>query len=534
MNVDELSQAVLEQRRQRGQAETSLKRYGRYFETLLDTYELVSGSRTYGRDFLNKALEKLHQDAQDGTLPRSPFKYMRRLAADIEDVADFGVIGDDVLPPWGKKRNPLARPLTDEVKNDPDSIVGLAAKTYDLLVAGGIAGGTARSTKHEYLLRLLNYFSEHGEERYSEELMGQYMEELASHEYDWSSEKLFKLRWAALHVKSVHDTGAPYDRRGPGARVRAMSGPFAGLLEEYEQWALHGSGLSEGTAGYRVDDAAMFLEALRDLGVEDLSLLTRELVRSARRAICEGKSQGYACRLLTGMRALAAFAEQHHPEIPAFRAWIGRNPKKQRKAPIPGYSREQADAIISSIDLSTPAGPRNRAMLTVLKNMGYRGCDVVKLRREEIDWHGNKISIVQKKTKRPLVLPLDTETGTAIADYLLGPREERGEVDGLVFLTVSGEAAPLSRRRLTSIIAEHAKPALGKDYEGPHGTHAFRRGLGAGMVDAGVPLEDVAEVLGQSNIKSAESYAAVAFDKLRDYCAASLDAAPAERIWWLS
>ncbi|MGN0078284.1 MAG: tyrosine-type recombinase/integrase, partial [Coriobacteriales bacterium] len=496
-------------------------------------YELVAGNRTYDRNALNQTLEQLHRDTESGVLFKSYFGYLRRLAADIEDVASFGIIGDAKLTPWGEYRNPLTRPLTEEAKNDPDSIVGLAAKTYDMLAADGLADGTLSRLKHVYLLRLLRFFHERGEERYSEELIEQYIEELPSHEHEWGREKLFGMRSAAQHVKSVHDTGALYARMGPGAIMRTMSGPFADLLREYEQWALRSPDLSEDTAAYRVEDAAKFLEALRSLGVEDLANLTRELVRSARRSICEGKSQEYACRLLAGMRAFAAFSEQCHPEIPPFRAWIGRNPKKQKKAPVPGYSREQADAIIASIDLSAPAGPRNQAMLTLLKNTGLRGCDVVKLRREEIDWHGNKISIVQKKTRKPLVLPLDTETGTAIANYLLGPREERDEVDGLVFLTVSGEAAPLSRRRLTGIIAEHAKPALGKDYEGPHGTHAFRRGLGAGMVDAGVPLEDVAEVLGQSDVKSAESYAAVAFDKLREYCAASLDAAPAERIWWL-
>lgn len=533
MDVKELLETVVRQRRQRGQEEKSLRAYERHCEALLDAYESVAGSRVYDKGALGRTLEKLHLDVEHGTVSGKAFMYMRRLAADIEDVADFGMIGDDKLPPWGGYRNPLNRPLTDEVKNDPDSIVGLAAKTFDLLIADGIADSTAQQAKQAYLLGLLKFFNEHGEEHYSEELMDQYLEELATHEYDWCREKLFMRRWAALHVKSVHDTGALYARSGLGARDRVMMGPFAGLLAEYEQWALHESGFSEITASYRVYDAAKLLEVLHDLGVENLATLTRELVQSARRIICENISQSYTCRLLQGARTLAAFIEQRHPEIPAFRAWIGRNPKTQKKMPTVGYSREQADAIISSIDLSTPTGPRDRAMLTVLKNTGLRGCDVCKLRREEIDWHENKVSIVQKKTKKPLVLPLDTETGTAVADYLLGPREERGEVDGLVFLTATGKAAPVPREYLTDIITSRAKKALGEDYKGPHGTHAFRRGLGGAMVNAGVRLEDVAEVLGQSDVKSAEPYAAVAFDKLRDYCAASLDAAPAERIWWL-
>lgn len=532
MNIDDLSKTVLDQRQQRGQGENGLRMCRGYCRRLLDAYALVADSRTYDKGALDRTLDKLHRDVEEGSLPQSAFKHMRRMAADIEDVADFGVIGKYELPSWGEYRNPLCRPLSEEARRDLDSIVGVAATTYDLLAAEGLAEDTLYGLKHVFLLRILRFFDERGEERYSEELMEEYLDELASHEYEWGREKLFCMRWAARHVMSVHNTGALYERRGPGAVKRAMSGPFGDLLREYEQWMLTDSGRGESTVVTRVANVARFLEALRALGLEDLSLLTRELVRSARRIMCEGVDQSYACRLLESARSLAAFAEQRHPELPAFGTWVGRNPKRRRKMPIEGYSREQSDAIISSIDLSKPAGPRDSAIATLARNTALRGVDVRKLRRDEIDWHRRTISIVQSKTGRPLVLPLDTETGTAIANYLLGPREERGECDNLVFLTVQGEPGPLTGSYLNDIVRKHAKPALGEGYKGPHGTHSFRRGAGREMTDAGVPLEDVAEFLGHGDARSADSYAAVAFGRLRT-CAAGLDAAPAERIWWL-
>lgn len=532
MDINDLSQAVLDQRRQKGQTNGYLASLASLSKRLVARYELVASGTEFDSGSLEQTLEELHRDCEEGRLGKTSFARMRRMAADMEDVAEFGVIGDSPIAPWGEFRNPLNRPLTEEEKLDPDSIAGLAARTLDLLAAAGMAPHQLLSFRRHFLRKLLLFFAEHGEERYSEELMGQYLDHLDSLEYEQNPEVLFHMRQAARDVRSVHYTGALYERKGPGYVESAMSGPFADLLCEYGQWVESDAGLYGQTARLYVLNAACFLEALRRAGLDDLSLLTRDLFRSARSAACDGLAEGAACNRLLAIRSFAAFAEQRHPEIPAFKTWVGCGPKRRRKMPTEGYTREQADAVTSSIDPSKPAGQRDLAIATLAKNTGVRGCDIRRLRRSDIDWRARTITIVQSKTGRPLALPLDTETGTAIASYLLGPREERGELDDLVFLTVSGEVGPLTRTNINKRVRFHAIPALGDGFGGPHGTHSFRRGVGAEMVGAGVPLADVSEFLGHASVKSTGPYVAVAFERLR-VCAAGLGSAPAERIWWL-
>lgn len=532
MDVRELSQAVLEQRRLRGDKESTITMYRRRRRRFLDRYEDIAGSLEYDHDAVEQTLASLHRDVETGDLNELYFGDIRRHAADIDDMADFGVIGDCNLPSWGKARNILSRPLSDSVKNDPDSVVGLAARTVDLLAAKGVSSTLLYAIKNRALPRLVEFFEERGQGRYSEELMERYLEEIAPLEYELSQTMMILTRQAARHVKSVHDTGALCAKRGPGYVERTMTGPFGGLVREFEQWALGDADLAERTAGDYVYHISIFLEVLRGLGVEDLSQLTRETVRSARSVISGMLSRDAVRKLLTAVRSFARFAEQRHPELPGFGGWIGRGPKGQRRMPKKGYTREQSDAVTSSIDLASHAGARDLAITTLAKNTGLRACDILALRRSDIDWRARTITVTQSKTGRPLVLPLDTETGTAIASYLLGPRESRGECGDLVFLTVIGEAGPMSYMSLYKTIRDHAKHTLGSSYEGPHGTHSFRRGLGTGMAEAGVPLADVADMLGHSGMKSADPYVAVAFDRLR-ICAASLEAAPAEGIGWL-
>lgn len=53
---------------------------------------------------------------------------------------------------------------------------------------------------------------------------------------------------------------------------------------------------------------------------------------------------------------------------------------------------------------------------------GLRCGDIVALRLDQIDWRRDEIHLVQHKTSAPLTLPLSTETGNAIADWLLHGR----------------------------------------------------------------------------------------------------------------
>lgn len=470
---------------------------------------------------LQKALFLVYEE---GKISQSTFQERRRLVADMLDLAEFGSIGRSATlsPSWKKGDNPLSRPVPDEVRNDSGSIVGLSLAVLDEMARNGYSTSSIRCYRMCALPRLISHFMEHGTDRYSDEVLDSFIERVDG---GWCSEASFRLilRPAALHVRSVHDAGTLHVRSSTVVQ-RAEAGPYGQIMGEFVSWR-RAAGMKERTIEHDVEAIVPFLEHLCPEGPEGLGAVTRKGLRSALAAMFDGREPRYVCRALTSVRALAAFVEERHPELPAFGGWVGRNPRVVRRRPIEGYTTEQAEAMIASADQSTDMGVRDRAILLLMATTGMRACDVVTLTLDDIDWRANEISVRQEKTGVALALPLDVRTGEAIARYILGARRD---CDGReVFVTTMGAARPLLATSINYIVRKYSPAADAAGFTGVHGPHAFRRGLGAAMVNSGASLAEAAEVLGHSRAESAIPYASMATDRLRS-CSVGLGDLPNE------
>ena len=63
-------------------------------------------------------------------------------------------------------------------------------------------------------------------------------------------------------------------------------------------------------------------------------------------------------------------------------------------------------------------------IILLAASTGMRACDIIRLQLENIDWRRGEIRIVQQKTTRTVVLPLLSDVGTALQDYILNARPE--------------------------------------------------------------------------------------------------------------
>ena len=82
------------------------------------------------------------------------------------------------------------------------------------------------------------------------------------------------------------------------------------------------------------------------------------------------------------------------------------------------YSNSEIELLLSSINRASPVGKRNYAMVLLITHLGLRAGDIARLEFKDLDWDRCLISILQQKTKEPLVLPLSNDLGEAIIDYL--------------------------------------------------------------------------------------------------------------------
>lgn len=466
---------------------------------------------------LEDILFRLH-DA--GRISRSTFMERRRLLADMADLAEYGAVGRAMLPRRGRDGNPLLRPVPDEVKMDDGSVIGLSLAVIDEMVREGYSANYVNWYKMCALPRLIEHFAEAGTDRYSDELIDSFVGKVRD---GYCAGRSFYdvLRPAALHVRYMHHEGKLY-ARGSTLVDEAKSGPFGEIVGEFVEWRER-AGAKPSTARSDVRVVVRLLGLLCREGRGGLAGATRASVQSSLAEMLDGKPPCYVRSILTSARAFAAFLAERHPELPAIGGWIGRNPRTVRPRPIEGYTAGQAEAMAASADASSAMGMRDRAILLLMATTGMRACDVAALTLDDIDWRANEIAVRQEKTGVATALPLDVRAGEAIAAYIVGAR--RGYGGRAVFTTVEGAVRPLKASSLHYVVRKYSAAADEAGFDGVHGTHAFRRGLGAAMVNSGSSLADAADVLGHSRAESAMPYASMATERLRG-CSAGLSDMP--------
>ena len=101
-------------------------------------------------------------------------------------------------------------------------------------------------------------------------------------------------------------------------------------------------------------------------------------------------------------------------------------PCKYSKEKLPSYySKEEILQFENQIDRLSIVGKRDYAMFLLASRLGLRSSDIRLLQFSDIDWDKNEIRIIQKKTKKPVILPLLEDVGTAIIDYVMNARPDK-------------------------------------------------------------------------------------------------------------
>lgn len=82
------------------------------------------------------------------------------------------------------------------------------------------------------------------------------------------------------------------------------------------------------------------------------------------------------------------------------------------------FTEEEIRRLLSSFERLTCSPKRGYAMAHCLTDLGLRASEVVGLQLEDINWREGTICLATGKLRRASVLPVPTEAGRAIVDYL--------------------------------------------------------------------------------------------------------------------
>lgn len=226
-----------------------------------------------------------------------------------------------------------------------------------------------------------------------------------------------------------------------------------------------------------------------------------------------GMSAHSQARILSGLKAFYKYLifEELIEKDPTA---LIEGPKLGRKLPDT-LSYPEIEKVLLAIDLSSPEGARNRAMLEVLYSSGLRVSELVGLKLANLYFDVGFIRVVGKGNKERLV-PVGRDAMKYLKIYLnevRGRPPQRGPVkgfEGIVFLNRSGRK--ISRVMVFTIIRNLARAAGLNKTVSPH---TFRHSFATHLIEGGADLRAVQEMLGHESITTTEIYTHLDRDYLK-------------------
>lgn len=207
--------------------------------------------------------------------------------------------------------------------------------------------------------------------------------------------------------------------------------------------------------------------------------------------LSEESSRGVSGRSLEGLRQIMS----------SFFGWCFKE----------GLIKENPMGNIGTIkfkkDIKTPFSPleidriknacysnRDKALVYFLLATGCRIGEVCRLRRNSIDFRNLECTVLGKGNKERVVY-LDEVSASIVEEYL----SERTDEDQALFCGIRGGLTEQGCRAILKQLE------LRSGVENVH-PHRFRRTLATYLIDRGMPIQEVAYILGHSNINTTMTY----------------------------
>jgi integrase len=176
----------------------------------------------------------------------------------------------------------------------------------------------------------------------------------------------------------------------------------------------------------------------------------------------------------------------------------------------PFMPQDEIAAVLNIIDRKTAKGKRDYAMILLAAITGLRSVDITKLTLDSIDWCNGEIKIVQEKTGASLALPLTTDVGESIYEYITKARPK--SKSDKVFLRTISPFDGLSNAIRTDFRRYCDKAGLSTK----RGFHSLRRSIATNMITSGVSVFTVAQSLGHTTIDSTRPYISLDSQNLKE------------------
>lgn len=412
------------------------------------------------------------------------------------------------IPPWmpilRRPRQSIWKSApTAEQLADSENIFALVWKTNRAMLELGLTDATVGHYRNEGLAIILNRHYTVGTEQFSEEILNQIVvEKRIQYEHGKTGRSSYQnLRKAAHWLQEMHQTGRITLAKVPNWGLRKLGASFNALLLDFcieAKPSMAKTSLDVARSAIR-----RFLFEMENHGFLSLADFTQVNVNRCATSFAAHYAGGLGLAIFP-VRLFLRFLFERNLTITDLSESLPEL-VSTRKMFREGFTGDEMERLLEHPDRATAIGKRDYAMMVLAAQSGLRACDVVRLELGSIDWRAREIRLVQHKTGKPLSLPLEPESGNAIADYILNGRPSSTLPN--IFLCHTGVLRPINARSASGVVSKHMRlagiPAKHRAF------HALRRTFGTRLLQNEVSFELIQQLLGHRDMDSMKPYLSV-------------------------
>lgn len=285
------------------------------------------------------------------------------------------------------------------------------------------------------------------------------------------------------------------------------------LATEYRYYLRSERSMQPNTISSYVSDVEAYLMYLEDtLLIDDPNLITEDNVTRFLLSLKKKKfSTTSISRYLSSIKSFHKFLSKDGLTKKNVTLQIS-SPKIDKKLPVV-LTVEEVSKLLDSIKGDKPLDLRNEAMFELIYACGFRVSELVNLKINNLHLTSKMIQVIGKGAKERLV-PVNDYAIKVLRKYLLEARPlllKDVKDSGFIFLNNNGQV--LSRVGFFKLLKNLAKEAgIEKDIS----PHTLRHSYATHLLEAGVDLRYIQELLGHEDISTTQIYTHLSLAKVKE------------------
>ena len=273
-------------------------------------------------------------------------------------------------------------------------------------------------------------------------------------------------------------------------------------IKDYQYYLKIERGLSKNSiANYTLDIEKLYLFLEKNTIIISPITIDKETIQQFIYTIAKEVNPRSQARIISGLKSFFNYLvfEDYRKDNPLE---LLEAPKIGRKLPDT-LSEDEINKLIDAIDLSTPEGERNRAMLETLYGCGLRVSELIGLQISDLYFEEDFIKVTGKGDKQRFV-PISEINKKYITIYKNQVRVhlkiQKG-FDDILFLNRRGKQ--LTRAMIFTIVKQLAEKIKLTKTISPH---TFRHSFATHLLQNGADLRAIQQMLGHESITTTEVY----------------------------